>query len=302
MASPIQIITEQIADAAISNAKIDSAAVTPVKMDLATAGLTYNFGSVALLANTESANDNSNKVATTEYVENAVSASALTGNLGIEINGSNEVNVDIDIGACGLTFSDLTSSGKLQIHVGNGIALDTADDGKVSIDLATNPGLEFDAGQLKVLLNSDAFSLDAQGIAIVVDDASIEISVTNGLQIKDLGVTTAKINDLAVTTGKIAAAAVETAKLADSAVTAAKLALVPEYEESSMNGSDTTITLGNSVPTGYEKLVAVFKNGQRMAYAASPSGADEYSVSGSTVTFGSAPTSGTLMQVTYWYE
>jgi hypothetical protein len=50
-------------------------------------------------------------------------------------------------------------------------------------------------------------------LSVNVDNVGVEISGDN-IQLKDLGVTTAKINDLAVTTGKIAANAVTRAKVA----------------------------------------------------------------------------------------
>lgn len=55
-----------------------------------------------------------------------------------------------------------------------------------------------------------------------VDNSTIEI-VTNNLQVKDLGITTAKLANLAVATAKIDNLAVTTAKLADTSVTIAKV-------------------------------------------------------------------------------
>jgi len=69
-------------------------------------------------------------------------------------------------------------------------------------------------------------SLDSSGnlyADYVVDNSTIEIA-SNIIQVKDLGITTAKLADSAVTTLKIADLNVTTNKLADSAVTTVKIA------------------------------------------------------------------------------
>jgi hypothetical protein len=76
----------------------------------------------------------------------------------------------------------------------------------IDVDLDTNSGLEFNAGKLKV----------------DTDNTTVEIG-TFGLQVKDLGIDTAKLADNAVTTLKIDDGAVTTIKLADSSVTEGKL-------------------------------------------------------------------------------
>lgn len=61
------------------------------------------------------------------------------------------------------------------------------------------------------------------GVAWAPDNLTIDVA-SNLVEVKDLGISTAKIADLAVTTAKIAALAVTTAKIADAAVTNAKIA------------------------------------------------------------------------------
>lgn len=80
---------------------------------------------------------------------------------------------------------------------------------------------------------------------IDVDNSGIEI-ISNLIQLKNLGVTTAKINDSAVTTAKIADGSVTTAKIADVNVTTAKIA----------NGNVTTVKLADNAVT-YDKRTAL---------------------------------------------
>jgi hypothetical protein len=80
------------------------------------------------------------------------------------------------------------------------------------------------------------------------DAASIEVSGST-LQIKDLGVITAKINNLAVTTAKIADSNVTTAKIADGNVTQAKRVAL---------GEQVTVETVNTTTSGTAFLAGPF--------------------------------------------
>lgn len=105
---------------------------------------------------------------------------------GIGHDGSNNFRISSQASGDGITGGD-------------GVALSVDHDGL---------GLTFNAGQL----------------SLAVDGLSIEKSTGSVLQVKDLGVTTAKLDDDAVTTAKIIDDAVTTIKILNDAVTAAKLA------------------------------------------------------------------------------
>lgn len=79
-------------------------------------------------------------------------------------------------------------------------------------------------------------TLDASGnmtAPYVVDNTGIEVS-SNTIQLKNLGVTTAKLNDFSVTSAKIDSLAVTTAKINDGAVTQVKrAALGQQFSDSS---------------------------------------------------------------------
>ncbi|MBY0315091.1 MAG: hypothetical protein K2Q26_06205, partial [Bdellovibrionales bacterium] len=70
---------------------------------------------------------------------------------------------------------------------------------------------------------SGGVATGAATLSILTDNTGIEINGSNQLQLKDLGVTTAKINANAVTTGKILDGTIATADLADTSVTNQKI-------------------------------------------------------------------------------
>jgi hypothetical protein len=74
--------------------------------------------------------------------------------------------------------------------------------------------------KLNNLVDAAAFVAGASG---TTDNTSLEVNGSGRLQVKDLGVTSAKIDNSAVTTVKIADSNVTTAKIADANVTTAKI-------------------------------------------------------------------------------
>ena len=74
--------------------------------------------------------------------------------------------------------------------------------------------------KLNNLVDNAAFVAGASGST---DNTSLEVNGSGRLQVKDLGVTSAKINNGAVITAKIADANVTTAKILDANVTTAKI-------------------------------------------------------------------------------
>ena len=66
-------------------------------------------------------------------------------------------------------------------------------------------------------------ALVAMDLEVNVDGSTLEVDATNGVQVKDGGILSAKIADNAVTTGKISDNSITTAKVADAAITTAKV-------------------------------------------------------------------------------
>lgn len=79
-------------------------------------------------------------------------------------------------------------------------------------------GTEFNVG------DGAGITVNANDIAVNVDDVTIEINGSDELQVKNAGITTAKIGNLQVTDAKLAANSVTTTKILDGNVTNAKLA------------------------------------------------------------------------------
>jgi len=102
----------------------------------------------------------------------------------------------------------------------------------IDVDLDTNSGLEFNAGKLKV----------------DTDNTTVEIG-TFGLQVKDLGIDTAKLADNAVTTLKIDDGAVTTIKLADLSVTEGKLDNSSVSTNKLQDNSVTTLKIDDGAVT-----------------------------------------------------
>lgn len=209
------------------------------------------------------------------------------------------------VGTAALTFSQFSGAGsivagaglsktgnQIDVNVGDGIQI-VSDAVALKLE-SVNPGLQVGSGGVKVLLNASAsgnfrpaISVDGAGLAIKVDDASIDADGGGQLRIKDAGVSTAKIADAAVSAVKLATDAVETAKIKDANVTYAKLASdvtskigrFDMYQAGALSGSAPfSITL-SSAPQTTDAALLVFVNGVMRTKAS------DYTLSGSTVTF-----------------
>ncbi|MGV8815384.1 MAG: hypothetical protein ACOH2D_14875, partial [Gelidibacter sp.] len=83
-------------------------------------------------------------------------------------------------------------------------------------------------------------ALIAMDLEVKVDGATIVVDPTNGVQVKDLGITTVKIADQNITTTKIADQNITTEKIADNAVDGKKIQIEGEAQGSMLynNGTD----------------------------------------------------------------
>jgi hypothetical protein len=145
-----------------------------------------------------------------------------------------------------------------------------------------------------VLLNGSAsgnfrpaISVDGAGLAIKVDDASIDADGGGQLRLKDAGVGTAKLADGAVTSAKLGDGAVLTAKIVDANVTYAKLASdvtskigrFDMYQAGMLSGSAPFSVTLSSAPQTQDAALLVFMNGVMRTKGS------DYTLSGSTVSF-----------------
>ena len=101
--------------------------------------------------------------------------------------------------------------------------------------------------------------------ADVVDNSTVELA-SNVIQVKDLGITTAKIADSAVTTAKIADANITTAKIADNAISTASIAdstitkakLSGSFKNTSLSSSSSTFATSSTTYVDVTNLSVSF--------------------------------------------
>lgn len=125
-----------------------------------------------------------------------------------------------------------------------------------------------------------AIVLDAtNGIAVAVDDSSIERS-GNAIRVKALGITNAML-----------AGGISDDKLVEDYLIATKY-IVRETPTGAVDGVNTTYTLANTPVAGKEM---VFLNGVLQE----PGVGNDYTISGATITYLSAPFTGDKVRVTY---
>ena len=218
---------------------------------------------------------------------------------------------------------------------GNGIAIDSAGaPDEISVDLATNPGLQFTDEKLDLKLKAESGgSLSKDGAGLYIADSAIANAklANNTISGKELGTDLASLTDgngiadftyngngvasiaidldgstLAVGSDalKVADNGITGGQIADGAVSDLKVSFAPAQDILSP-GSGTAYALTAEVPAGWDAAVQVFRNGVMLKLVSSnPNGNDEYTVTTSsgttTVTFGAAPDSNSDYEVRYW--
>ncbi len=147
------------------------------------------------------------------------------GGDGITFNsGANRFDLDLANVDSGLELTASDGSGELRLSTqGNGIA------GGAGALLSVDPATEVAGSRAAVYVAAD-------GVGIDLDDSSLTHS-SSVLQVKDLGISTAKLADLAVTSDKLAANSVITTKILDANVTVAKIEVLAEGELIVGNGT-----------------------------------------------------------------
>ena len=220
---------------------------------------------------------------------------------------------------------------------GDGIAIDSSGDPDViSVDLATNPGMQFTSGKLDLKLKSESggsLTKDTNGLYIA-DNAIANAKLANStISGKALGANldslsagdgismtayngSAAVSNLTVDLDgatlaksgsglKVADAGIGTGQLGNSAVTIPKVAFAPQLDPLTIQGSTVAYNLSTEVASGWEAGVAVYRNGLLLKQVgSSPSDLDEYTVASSggntTVTFGGQPSLSDYYVVRYW--
>jgi len=228
---------------------------------------------------------------------NADSGWVCTNNKGSAVVGTDALAFSQFSGAGSIVAgAGLAKTGNtLDVNVGDGIQI-VSDAVAVKLT-ATNSGLAADSSGVKVLLNAaasgdirPAIDVGSAGLAIKVDNSTVDADSNGKLRVAPLGVTAAQLAAGAVETAKLADAAVVTAKIGDAQVTYAKLnadvtsriGRFDGYESGALSGTAPfSITL-TAAPQTMNSALLVFINGvMRMKTL-------DYSLAGSTITFDSA--------------
>ena len=250
-------VTEaKIASNAVSSAKIASSAVTAAKLAAAVAGdgLSHD-ASTGLAVNV----DDSGIEIVTDTLQ--------LKNLGV----SSAKLADSAVTTAKILDANVTGVKIAAAVAGNGLQKD----GSNNLEIATGDGLDFNAGDLEVQLGQGLGFTPDGVIEPEVDDSTIEIDgVSSEIQVKDLGITSAKL----------ANSAVSTAKIADDAVTAAKVGFQAYQELTTVSGSSTVnIDLAREVDSAFSNGIMAFKNGlallNQTALGGSAANSDEFTLS-----------------------
>lgn len=209
-----------------------------------------------------------------------------------------------------------------QVTGGDGIVVTG---NSIAVDLATVSALQFASNKLAVNTSdgieivSDALKAKVKsGGALVVDVNGLNVgsaAITSSYigagavgtsQLANDSVDSSKIATGAVNSDELASGSVTSAKLASSSVTAAKLAFSSYQDLATGNGSQTAFDLAQEVPSAFQKMILVHRNGLLLNEAGSPANVDEYSVNltggagGVTrITFGAAPSSSDNLTIRY---
>lgn len=154
------------------------------------------------------------------------------------------------LGSDNVVFVQFTGLG--QITAGDGL-----DKSGNTLSVDAGAGLQISGAAVAVETGAGLF-IDTNAVAVSVDDASIEVNGSNQVQIKDLGIATAKLQDSSVSSAKIADLAISTAKLQDSSVTSAKVgaSAITEAKLASLSISEGKIQASAVTPAKLASSVA----------------------------------------------
>jgi len=337
--STIEIVSDtlQVKDGGITTAKIANDAVDNTKLDLTK---TYDFASEGgkILVGTPSANNDAANKAYVDSVAQGLDVKesvrcATTTNItlsglqtidGVSVaegdrvlvkNQTNGVENGIYIASSGnWTRADDFASGDnvagafCFVEEGTNYAdtgwVCTNDSGSDTVGTDSLSFTQFSgAGSIEA---GDGLGKSGNTLYVNVDNSTIEI-VSDTLQVKDGGITTAKISDEAVTEAKLdildtpndgeflswnaSQSKMEWKPIAETYVQESDF-VMNETPSGDINGTNTTFTLAN---TPVEGTVEVYLNGILQA----PGSGKDYTISGNTITFTQAPETGDVILVSY---
>ena len=179
----------------------------------------------------------------------------------------------IVVGTTSLAFNQFSSAGV--ILAGNGMTKTGS-----TLDVNVGNGIQILSNNVTIKLADSTLSLSASGVALAALTSG-NILVGNG---SNVATGVALSGDATLSNTGVLTLASTVAKHADF--------VSNEVPTGSVNGSNTVFTLANSPRSG---TVRVFQNGMRLFVGAG----NDYTISGSTITFVTAPTTGDNLIVDY---
>jgi hypothetical protein len=274
------VTTVKINDAAVTTAKVAASAVTTTKIldanvtedKLATSAVTTTKILDANVTNAKLANSSLSVIAGAGLGDGG--SVSLSGELLLSVNvdgSSIEINTDaLQIKDLGITTAKINNASVTTAKI-DGYAATNDKLANSSLSVLAGSGL---GGGGSVALGSTV------SLSVNTDDSSLEIN-TDAVQIKDLGVSTAKISDAAVTTAKFSDESASTAKIANLAIGTAKI-LDANVTNVKLSNSSVTVTAddglqsGGSVALGSSVSLAVNNSVVRTTGAQSVGGAKTF--------------------------
>lgn len=245
----------KLASNAVETAKISNNAVDATKIATSVAGngITGGNGSALAVQNdgaTLTVAGSGVKVSTGGIAANELAANAVQT---VKIQDANVTGPKLAATVAGSGLAQ-NGSGNLDVTVGNGIQINGSD------------ALVFRAGAGLTFAGAD--------VDVAIDDTTIELDGSGNMQLKNLGVSSAKLGNNAV----------QTTKIGDDQVTFQKVGWRMYQELTTVSGGATTnIDLGRPLDPNAVNGVLVFKNGlsllNQTALSGSASNNDEFSVS-----------------------
>ena len=248
-------VTEaKIASNAVSSAKIASSAVTAAKIASAVAGdgLSYD-ASTGLAVSVDDSTIETN-LDSLRVKDLGISSAKLAGSA---------------VTTAKLADANVTEAKLASSVAGNGLLGGAGS----ALSVNTGPGLQIDTNAVKFRAGA-GLDFNVNDVDIQVDDSTVEINGSSQVQVKNLGISTAKLQDNCISTVKIA----------DDAVTAAKVGFQAYQELTTISGGSTVnIDLARAVDSAFSNGILVFKNGLAMlnqtALGGSASNSDDFTTS-----------------------
>tara|TARA_Y100000592_G_scaffold57920_1_gene90709 strand:- start:2703 stop:5297 length:2595 start_codon:yes stop_codon:yes gene_type:complete len=219
------VVTAEIADDAVTSAKIAANAVDATALNISGDGTsgqilqTDGDGSFSY-TNAASANDSTITITAGDGLKTG-------GNFTTNASSNAEITLDFDASDVVASNSGMAANGEnLEVDINNLTAATIASGDFIAFSdegTSGDPTRKESIDDVASLFAGDGLTASSAVLAVNVDDSTIETN-SDAIRIKDSGVGTAKLAADAVTAAKLADDAVVTANIVDANVTTAKIA------------------------------------------------------------------------------